>query len=188
MPQNDITNLLLDWNNGNEKALEELMPIVYSELRRLAASRMQKERFNNTLQATALVNEAYMRLVSWKNVTWKNRAHFFSVASQLMRNILVENARSQLSSKRGGRQKLSLEEVKDVVGSNQEIDLVALDDALKALEIMDPQQSKIIELRYFGGLTIEETAEVMSISPATIKREWTTAKAWLLRELSKISS
>jgi RNA polymerase sigma factor (TIGR02999 family) len=183
--QGEVTQLLVDWSNGDEAALEELMPIVYKELRQLAESRLRQERFDNTFQPTALVNEAFIRLVDCKDLNWKNRAHFFGVAAQLMRNILVDNARTHLAAKRGGGvYKLSLDDA-DQLQDKQDLDLVALNDALVSLASVDPRQSRIIELRYFGGLTIEETAEVLRISPTTVKFEWALARAWLLREISK---
>jgi RNA polymerase sigma factor (TIGR02999 family) len=181
----EVTQFLIDWSNGDEEALKELMPIVYKELRQLAENRLRHERFDNTLQATALVNEAFIRLVDCKNIDWKNRAHFFGVAAQLMRNILVDNARTHLADKRGGGMyRLSLGAAYQLQ-DKKDVDLIALDDALVSLAAIDQRQSRIIELRYFGGLTIEETAEVLGISPTTVKYEWTIARAWLLREISK---
>ena len=175
----DVTEELRKLSAGNENAPERLMPLVYDELRRLAQGYLEGERGDHTLQATALVHEAYIRLVDWKNVSWQNRAHFFALAAQVMRRILVDYARAKKADKRGGGlTNLALEEA---VGfpEQREIDLVALDDALKTLARLDPAQSRIVELRFFGGLTIEETAEAMRISPATVKREWTLAKALL---------
>jgi RNA polymerase sigma factor (TIGR02999 family) len=155
------------------------MTLVYDELRKLAGGYLQAERADNTLQATALVHEAYLRLVDWQNVTWQNRAHFFAVAAQVMRHILVDHAREKGAQKRGGGMtKLSLDEALSFA-QQREVDMVALDDALKELAEFDETQGKIVELRFFGGLTIEETAEALRISPATVKREWTMAKAWL---------
>ncbi len=180
----EVTQLLADWRGGSHQALEELMPLVYQELHRLADHYLRRERVGHTLQATALINEAYLRIINQEAVNWQNRAHFFGVAAQMMRRILVDHARSHLYAKRGGgAQKLTINEALDVPQQERDLDLVALDDALQRLEQIDPQQSKIIELRFFGGLTIEETAEVLGISPATIKREWNWAKAWLYREL-----
>ena len=180
MPASDeITQVLRDVSDGCDTAPERLMPLVYDELRKLAQAYLHDERINHTLQATALVHEAYLRLVDWQNVTWQNRAHFFAVAAQMMRRILVDHAREKNAQKRGGEwTKLSLDEAISFPQQN-EVDVVALDDALKDLEKLDPEQSRIVELRFFGGLTIEETAEVMRRSPATVKREWTMAKAWL---------
>lgn len=183
--ERDITELLRRWSNGEQAALDTLMPIVYQELRRLAINRLSMERSDHTLQATALVHEAYIRLIDIRSGHWENRTHFFAIAAHIMRNILVDHARSFLTEKRGaGRQKLSLEETREL-SSSRDIDLLSLDDALNSLVTIDLQQSRIVELRYFGGLTIEETAEILQISPATVKREWILAKAWLLRELSR---
>jgi len=182
---NEVTQLLIDWSNGDKAALDKLMPLIYGELRQLAHRYMSRERPGNTLQTTALVNEAYVRLINRKNVHWQNRTHFFAIAAQLMRSILVDHARSHAYAKRGGgAQKLTLDEAM-VVSQERAAEVVALDDVLKELAKIDPQQSRIVELRFFGGLTIEETAEVLQLSPATIKREWSTAKAWLYHELAK---
>ena len=175
----EITRVLRELSEGHDTAPAKLMPLVYGELRKLAQAYLQEERADHTLQATALVHEAYIRLVDWKNVTWQNRAHFFALAAQVMRRILVDHAREKQAQKRGGQwTKLSLEEAVSFP-QQREVDLVALDDALKELELLDMTQSKIVELRFFGGLTIDETAEALRISPATVKREWTLAKAWL---------
>jgi RNA polymerase sigma factor (TIGR02999 family) len=161
------------------------MPLVYDELRRLAQSYLQRERPGHTLQGTALVHEAYLRLIDQKQVKWQNRAHFFGVASQMIRRILVDHARSHQTAKRGaGAQKLSLDDALGVAGAT-DLDLVALDDALNDLAKLDPGQSRIIELRFFGGLSIEETAEVMGQSTATVNREWSSARAWLFRQMSR---
>jgi RNA polymerase sigma factor (TIGR02999 family) len=181
----ELTQLLIDWSNGNRAALDKLMPVVEQELRRLAHRYMSSERPCHTLQTTALVNEAFVRLVNRKNIQWQNRAHFFGIAAQLMRTILVDHARSHACAKRGGGAgKLELDEGL-VVSQQKASEVVALDEALKELALLDPHQSRIVELRFFGGLTVEEAAEVMHVSPATIKREWSTAKAWLYRELAK---
>ena len=181
----EVTQLLIDWSNGDRAALDALVPLVEQELRRLAHRYMGRERVDHTLQTTALVNEAYVRLVNRKNVKWQNRAHFFGIAAQLMRTILVDHARSRTSAKRGGAAgRLQLDEAL-VVSEQKATEVIALDDALNQLALMDAQQSRIVELRFFGGLTVEETAEVLHLSPATIKREWSTAKAWLYRELAK---
>ena len=180
----DITQLLVDWGNGNKLALDGLMPLVYDELHRIASRYLRRERQGHTLQTTALINEAYLRIVDQKRVNWQSRAHFFGIAAQMMRRILVDHARSHLYAKRGGgAQKLTLDEA-IATPQERDFDLVALDDALTTLAQIDPQQSRIIELRFFGGLTIEETAEVIGISPATVKRDWNMAKAWLFGEIS----
>ncbi|HEY7910493.1 MAG TPA: sigma-70 family RNA polymerase sigma factor [Blastocatellia bacterium] len=179
----EITQLLLSWSEGDEAALESLAPLVHAELYRLARLYMSREKPGHTLQATALVNEAYLRLIDWKNVRWQNRAHFFGVSAQLMRRILVDYARGRKYQKRGGGAvKVSLEEAA-IISSEQPADFVALDDALNELAEMDPRKSRIVELRFFGGLSVEETAEVLKISPRTVLREWSLAQAWLYREL-----
>ncbi len=181
----DVTQLLLDWRDGNKEALDKLIPLVYDELRRLADHYLRRERPDHTLQATALVHEAYFRLVDQRNVDWQNRAHFFGIAAGLMRRILLEHARSHRAAKRGGdKQKLSLDEAMGL-SKERDVDLVSLDDALTSLEAIDPQKSRIVELRFFGGLTIEETAEVLGVSPITVNRAWRITKAWLLREIRK---
>jgi len=179
-----ITQLLLKWSDGDRSAREKLMPLVYDELHRLAAKYLRRERANHTLQPTALVNEAYLRLVDQQTVKWQNRAQFFGLAAKLMRNILVDHARSHQADKRGGQQySVSLSRA-DRVSKKPEVDLVALHETLKRLAAHDPQKSRIVELRFFGGLTIEETAEVLEISHATVERDWKMARAWLRRELS----
>jgi RNA polymerase sigma factor (TIGR02999 family) len=183
--QENVTQLLLDWSNGDESSLGKLLPIVYQELRRLAQHYLQQERSDHTLQATALVHEAYLKLIDTKDVQWQNRAHFFGVAAQTMRHILVDMARQRRAQKRGGGHKLPLDEAISVPTEAEDVNLVALDEALNRLAEIDVQQSRIIELRYFAGLTIEETAEVLDISPATVKREWAMARAWLHRELQQ---
>ena len=181
----DVTQLLLDWSNGDQAALAKLMPLVHDELRRLAHHYMRRERADHTLQTTALVHEAYLRLVDQKHVECQNRARFFSISAQLMRHILVDHARSQNADKRGGaRVELSLHEA-IMVTNERATELIVLDDALTSLALIDPQKSRIVELRFFGGLTIEEMAEVLGISAATIKRQRRTARAWLYREISK---
>jgi RNA polymerase sigma-70 factor, ECF subfamily len=178
-----ITQLLLRWSGGDSSAREELMPLVHGELRRLAAKYMRRERVNHTLQPTALVNEAYLRLVDQQKVKWQNRAQFFGLAARLMRNILVDHARSHQAAKRGGQQySVSLSRA-DRVLEKPEIDLVALHEALERLAVHDTQKSRIVELRFFGGLTIDETAEVLDISHATVERDWKMARAWLRSEL-----
>jgi len=173
------------WSSGDSAALDALIPLVYSELRRLARYYLQQEKQGHTLSSTALVHEAYLRLVTQKEVTWQNRAHFFGVASQMMRRILVDHARKRASVKRGGEAlTLALDEA-DPVTQQREIDLVALDDALVGLAKMDQRQSRLVELRFFGGLSIEETSEVLGVSAPTVKRDWASARAWLFRELSR---
>jgi RNA polymerase sigma factor (TIGR02999 family) len=180
-----INKLLADWGRGDQEAREALIPVVYDELRRLARRHLWHERPDHTLQSAALVNEAYLRLVRQKTPQWQDRAHFFGFAAQMMRHILVDHARNRLAAKRGaGAPRLSLDP-QLALPQRSEVDLVALDDALNRLASLDAQQSRLIELRFFGGLSIEETAVVMGISPATAKREWATARAWLRRELSK---
>jgi RNA polymerase sigma-70 factor, ECF subfamily len=180
----EITQLLQAWSEGQPDALEKVMPVVYGELHRLAQGCMARERANHTLQASALVNEAYLRLADVKRMSWQNRAQFFAVSAQLMRCILVDFARRHRSSKRGGEaEPLSLEEAL-VVSKERGADLVALDEALNALAAIDPRRSRVVELRFFGGLTVEETAEVLKVSPETVMHDWKLAKAWLMRELT----
>lgn len=179
----DVTSLLVRWRGGDREALDALTPLVYNELRKLAKGYLRRERPDHTLEGTALVHEAYLRLVDQRNVEWRNRNHFFALAAELIRRILVDHARARISNKRGGANvKLSLDEALAPADA-KDMQLVALDDALKALSEADPQQSRIVELRYFAGLTIEETADVVQVSPATVKREWATAKAFLKREM-----
>jgi RNA polymerase sigma factor (TIGR02999 family) len=179
----DVTGLLVRWRTGDREALDALTPLVYDELRRLAKSYLRRERPDHTLDGTALVHEAYMRLVDQRNVEWRNRNHFFALAAELIRRILVDHARARIAAKRGGANvKLSLDEAL-APADEKDLNILALDDALVALGKADPQQSRIVELRYFAGLTIEETADVMEISPATVKRDWTTEKAFLKREM-----
>jgi RNA polymerase sigma factor (TIGR02999 family) len=179
----DVTGLLVRWRTGDREALDALTPLVYDELRRLAKSYLRRERPDHTLDGTALVHEAYMRLVDQRNVEWRNRNHFFALAAELIRRILVDHARARIAAKRGGANvKLSLDEAL-APADEKDLNILALDDALVALAKADQQQSRIVELRYFAGLTIEETADVMEISPATVKRDWTTAKAFLKREM-----
>ncbi|MBA2621739.1 MAG: sigma-70 family RNA polymerase sigma factor [Acidobacteria bacterium] len=179
----DVTVLLRQMSDGSESAPEELLPLVYDELRKLARGYLRNERQDHTLQPTALVHEAYIRLVDWENVSWQNRAHFFAVAANVMRRILVDHARTKKAQKRDGGQKLELDEAVSFAAA-REIDLIALDEALENLAAFDETQAKIVELRFFGGLTIEETAHTLKISPATIKREWTIAKAWLFQRIN----
>src|SRR5262245_8968823 len=182
---NAITQQLLAWSNGDQTALEELTPLVYAELHRLAGRHMQRERPGHALRTTALVNEAYLRLIDLKHVRWQNRAHFFGIAAQLMRHILVDFARARCRAERGGfTQQVSLEDVA-LVSNDQTADFIALDDALKSLAEIDPRKSRLVELRFFGGLSVEETAEVLNVSTRTVMREWSLARDWLYRELSK---
>jgi RNA polymerase sigma factor (TIGR02999 family) len=183
--QQDVTRLLVRLTDGDRGVLDELLPVVYGELRKLASSYLRRERVGHTLQPTALVHEAYMRLVDQTQVQWQNRAHFFGVAAQMMRRILVDHARAHEAEKRGGEfQKLSLDENIDVSGE-RDVNLVALDDALNLLADVDPQKSKIVELRFFGGLSVEETAEVLGVSAPTVKRQWRMAKAWLYGQVNR---
>ena len=184
VPVPGITRLLIDWSHGDEKALEMLTPLVYQELRRLAASYMRRERPDHTLQSTALVHEAYVRLVD-QRVEWKSRSHFFGIAAQMMRRILVDHAKQHKSAKRGaGIRPVTLDEPL-LVAPQASLDIVALDDALCALNAIEPQRARIVELRFFGGLTNEETAEVLAISPATVQRQWSGARAWLYHEVNR---
>lgn len=182
--QTGITQLLADASNGDQAALDALLPVVYNELRKLADHYLRQERPDHTLQATALVHEAYLRLVDQTKISWQNRAHFFSVAAQVMRHILVDHARAHKAEKRGGgEQGISLDEAISFF-EERDVNLVALDEALNELGELDPQQSRIVELRFFGGLTIEESAEVLKITPGTVRYDWRMAKAWLHRALS----
>ena len=183
--QQDVTRLLVRYTDGDRGVLDELLPLIYGELRKLASNYLRRERSGHTLQPTALVHEAYLRLVDQNQVQWQNRAHFFGVAAQMMRRILVDHARAHDAEKRGGEfQKLSLDQNLDVSGSDQDLNLVALDDALNRLAELDTQKSKIVELRFFGGLSVEETAEVLNVSAPTVKRQWRMAKAWLYGQVS----
>jgi RNA polymerase sigma-70 factor, ECF subfamily len=179
-----ITQLLREWSDGDEQALEKLTPLLYEELHRMAHGYMRRERSDHTLQTTALINEAYVRLIDWKNVRWQSRAHFLGVAAQLMRRILVDFARSRNYAKRGGRDRLmvSLDDA-SALSPDPAREIVALDAALQSLSVIDARKSRIVELRFFGGLTVEEAAAVLGISARTILREWDLAKAWLSREL-----
>ena len=179
----DITALLDDWSRGNSRALDDLLPLVYAELRRIAQRQLRRERAGHTLQPTALVHEAYLRLVDQRQLTWQSRAHFFAVAAQVMRRILVDSARRRSAGKRGPAvHRVPLDEAMDAAGPGG-MSVLALDDALGRLETVDPGLAQIVELRAFGGLTIEEAAQVLKVSASTAKREWRTAKAWLTREL-----
>lgn len=177
--------MLANWSKGDESALAQLMPLVHTELRRIAQRQMGRERAGHTLQATALVNEAYLKLAGEGGFEWHDRAHFFAVCAQVMRHILIDHARAHARDKRGGGAiQVSLNDVA-VIDAGPAEDVVALDEALRELETLDPQKGRIVELRYFGGLTIEETAEVLGISPRTVRREWRRAKAWLFRMISE---
>ena len=180
----EVTELLRRWSGGDVAARESLVPLVYDELRRLARYYLASQRSGHTLQSTAIVHEAYLRLAGRDNVHWENRSHFFAVAAQLMRRILVDHARKRNAAKRGGAQLTLLVDEAVEPSSQRELDLVALDDALKALAELDARQSRIVELRFFGGLSIEDTSRLLEISPATVKREWSTARAWLYEEIS----
>ena len=183
-PDQSITELLVKWSSGDKAALDELIPLVYDELRKLAASYLRRKPGAHTLQATALVHEAYVRLADRSGTSMEHRAQFFGLAAKVMRDILVDHARKRLATKRGGQQlRLSLSQA-ERFGRKPEVDLLALDDALKALAATNPQHSRVIELRFFGGLTIAEAAEVMSLSHATTERYWSFARAWLRRELA----
>ena len=184
----EVTRLLLAWNEGEQTALDKLIPLVYAELRRVAHRYMRRERLGHSLQTAALVNEAYLRLIDARNVRWQNRAHFFAISAQLMRRILLHSARSRKFVKRGGgAQKVSFDE--GLVGSKEQgQDLVALDDALTTLAATDARKSRVVELRCFGGLSVEETAEVLKVSTDTVLRDWRLAKAWLAREMRKTTS
>jgi RNA polymerase sigma-70 factor, ECF subfamily len=187
-PSKEVTRLLANWSEGNAEAREQLMPLVYNELRRLAASYLRRERADHTLQPTALVHEAYMRLVEQKNVQWQGRSHFFAITAQLMRRILVDHARGHIADKRGGgAAKVPITEA-IIMSQDRPAELLALDESLTRLAALDPQQGRVVELRIFGGLTVEETAEVLHISTATVKRDWSMAKAWLLQETQKAES
>jgi len=179
----DATQLLRAWREGDKSALERLMPIVYQDLRRRARGYLLAERADHTLQATALVNEVYIRMVDYRRMQWQDRAHFFAVSAQLMRRILVEHARRRNLKRGGGMRHVSLEQAPEV-GCARTREVIALDEALNELARMDPRKARVVELRYFGGLSVEETAEALSISAVTVRRDWTSAKAWLYRELS----
>jgi RNA polymerase sigma-70 factor (ECF subfamily) len=179
----DISKLLRAWSDGDQCALARLTPIVYDELHRLARRHMRRERAGHSLQTTALVNEAYMRLVDYKRIDWQGRAHFFAISAQAMRRILVEHARRSNLKRGGGVQRVSLDEAVEV-GGGRHADLVALDDAMNALALVDARKSRVVEMRFFGGLSVEETAEVLKVSAVTVKRDWRTAKLWLYRELA----
>jgi RNA polymerase sigma factor (TIGR02999 family) len=187
VPPNQVTLLLQGWRNGDRKALDALLPLVYQELRRLAHFQLRNERPDHTLQSAALVHEVYLRLIGLNPPQWESRTHFFAIAAQLMRQILVDYARRHVAAKRGGGAcKLSLEEA-TVLSRQKDVDVLSLDDALNALAIIDPRQSRVVELRYFAGLSLEEISEALEIAPATVQRDWTAARAWLHREISRNS-
>lgn len=181
-PQN-VTQMLVAWSNGDQAALDALIPLVHEELRRLARRSMRRERIGHTLQTSALVNEAYLRLVDQRSVRWQNRAHFYGVAAQLMRRVLVDHARRNARAKRGGgARRVSIDELGIV--AEQAVEVIALDDALTDLSRMDPRKGRIVEMKFFGGLTTEEVAEVLAVTPRTVEREWRKARAWLHRAIS----
>ena len=185
-PPEEITEMLKQWGGGDRDALDRVMPIIYDELRLIAKRNFRRERPDNTLQPTALVNEVYLRLVDQTGMSWQSRAHFFAIAARIMRQILVDRARARKAAKRGGGDyKLDLTDVSDVPDESRRLDLLALDRALDGLAAFDSEQGRIVELKFFGGLSIEEKAQVMGISASTVKRAWALAKSWLFRELSK---
>ena len=179
-----VTQLLIEWREGDETALDRLIPLVYEEMRRLARYYMRRERAGHTLQTSALINEAYIRLVDHKGMRWQNRAHFYAVAAQAMRRVLVDHARSRHYEKRGGGAHMVELDEAAAVAQEQAAEMVALDEALTDLAAVDPRQSKVVELRYFGGMSVEETAEVLEVSAVTVMRDWRAAKAWLLRAIT----
>lgn len=186
MENHEVTELLARWGGGDKDVLERLLPMVYAELHRMAAGYLRRERIDHTLQPTALINEAYLRLVGSSNVSWESRAHFFGIAARVMRRILVDHARQHQADKRGAAiEKVAIDAANEPGSKQEDVDLVALDAALSRLAELDPEQSKLVELRYFAGLTIEEAAQTMSLSVATARRRWTAAKAWLRREISR---
>ncbi|HET6959207.1 MAG TPA: sigma-70 family RNA polymerase sigma factor [Vicinamibacterales bacterium] len=189
LPDSDgVTQLLVQWQNGDQKALDSLIPLVYQELRAIAGRYLSRESPSHTLQSTALVHEAYFKLIGQRRVRWQNRAHFFGIAAQMMRRILIDHARHQARDKRGGpAPKLSLDDAMATAEAEADIDLLALDDALTALAQIDPRGAQIIELRFFSGLSLEETAEVVGVSAGTVKRDWSAARAWLYREMRQHS-
>lgn len=185
-PRGEVTGLLAELRSGNKEALAKLIPLVYDELHRLAEHYMRNERVGHTLQPTALINEAYLRLASAEKANWQHRAHFVAVAAGTMRRVLIDHARKQKAAKRGGKQAaLPLEDSPEFLSEERSEELIALDEALTRLQELDSRQSQVVELRFFGGLTVEETAEVLGISPKTVKRDWAVARAWLHGEMSK---
>jgi len=186
LESNNVTNLLKAWSEGDQGALEELTPKVYLELRRMAAKYMRDEKAGNTLQATALVHEVFLRLVEVNSVTWQDRAHFFAVSANMMRRILIDRARAKGMAKRGGGAlRPNLDDVPEIASGSRDRELVAIDEALDALTKMDPRKAKVVELRFFGGLSVEETAEVLKISPQSVMRDWKMARAWLMAEIAQ---
>ena len=183
-PPGNVTKLLHAWSDGNQQALDELIPLVYPEIHRLAHSYLRHEPAAQRLQTTEVVNEAYLQLARQRRVSWQNRSHFFGIAAQIMRRVLTEQARRRKAAKRGGGAEPVSLDVAPMVASPNGVDFSDLDEALQRLTLLDPRQGQLVELRFFGGLSIEETAEVMKLSPATVKREWSSARAWLHRELS----
>ncbi|MCI0442032.1 sigma-70 family RNA polymerase sigma factor [bacterium] len=179
-----FSRLFIDWSNGNESALDEMLPLIYEELRRLAAYHLKRERNSHTLQATALVHEAYMRLINQRQVDWRNRAQFLGLASEMMRRILVSHARKRAAAKRGGHEQRVSLSIADLSSKRQDVDVLMLDDALNKLASRDFRKSRVVELKFFGGLKTDEIAELLQISGATVEREWTLARAWLFRTLS----
>jgi RNA polymerase sigma-70 factor, ECF subfamily len=180
-----LTALLVAWGHGDQAALDQLVPLVHAELRRIARQHLRRERTGQTLQPTALVNEAYLRLIDAKRIQWQNRQHFFAIATRVMRRVLVDSARARRSGKRGGDAQIASLDEALVAPKEPDQDLVELDDALKALAALDPRKSQVVEMRYFGGLSVEETAEALQVSTGTVMRDWRLAKVWLLRELSR---
>lgn len=189
LPPQNVTALLHEWQRGNHKALDKLMPLIYAELRRIAHRYMRKERANHTLQTTALVGEAFLKLLGNHNATWQNQAHFYAVTAQVMRHILIDHARSRRYAKRGGSEGTEVQQVslpdENIMSETRATELLHLDEALRDLAKLDSRKSQVVELRYFGGLTIEETAEVLGISPMTVRREWRAAKAWMYRQVER---
>ncbi len=182
----NVTQLLKEWSEGKAEVLDKLMPLVYEELRRQASRHLRKERPNHTLQTTALIHEAYLKLIDQKSVEWQNRSHFFAIASVAMRRILVDHARERHRAKRGGAaENLPLDDALQISSEEKSVDLLALDDALNRLAVFDPRQAKVVELRYFSGLSIDETAEILGVSNATVRLDWNLAKAWLKQEITK---
>jgi RNA polymerase sigma-70 factor, ECF subfamily len=186
-PSEEVTKWLIEWSKGDKDAFDKLAPLVYDELRRLARFYMRKEAREHTLQATALVNEVYLRLINQRDMSWQNRAHFFAISAQLMRRVLIDHARKHSRKKRSGEYRKEMLNEAAVLVLERSSELVALDDALNALSLIDERKSRVVELRYFGGLSIEETAEVLKVSAPTVQREWRAAKAWLFGEVSKKS-